>query len=105
MDVSFPANRGTKNITRCLADLRSTCPNGDFVWSYRFFEATLCGAIPIIEQFCPAYEGFRYRTMEQPATVCEWHREDAEHNFTLCRTRLTLPRSELDAEIASLLYP
>jgi hypothetical protein len=81
------------------------CPNGDFVWSYRFFEAALCGAMPIIEQYCPLYEGFRYRTMEDPAAACDWRLEDAEHNFALCRSRLTVSRDELDAEIASLLSP
>jgi hypothetical protein len=25
------------------------CPDGDFVWTYRFFEAVACGAVPIIE--------------------------------------------------------
>ena len=27
------------------------CPDGDFVWTYRFFEAVACGAIPIIERW------------------------------------------------------
>lgn len=39
------------------------CPDGDFVWTYRFFEAIICGAIPIVENKCNAYEGFRYLTI------------------------------------------
>lgn len=36
------------------------CPNGDFTWTYRFFEAILCGAIPIIQHYCELYEGFHF---------------------------------------------
>ena len=34
------------------------CPDGDFVWTYRFFEAILCGAIPIIQNWCELYNGY-----------------------------------------------
>jgi hypothetical protein len=34
------------------------CPDGDFTWTYRFFEAILCGAIPIIQNYCELYEGY-----------------------------------------------
>jgi hypothetical protein len=36
------------------------CPNGDFIWTYRFFEAILCGSIPIIEEDCKLYDGFKF---------------------------------------------
>lgn len=36
------------------------CPNGDFVWTYRFFEAILCKAIPIIEDDCELYGGYHF---------------------------------------------
>ena len=36
------------------------CPNGDFVWTYRFFEAILCRCIPIIEEECELYNGYHY---------------------------------------------
>jgi hypothetical protein len=36
------------------------CPNGDFIWTYRFFEAILCKAIPIIEEDCELYEGYHF---------------------------------------------
>lgn len=79
------------------------CPCGDYVWSYRFFEAVLCGAIPIVEQHCPAYDGFAYRTMDESLSGARWTPQDAQHNFSLCEARLTVPASELNAEIASLL--
>jgi hypothetical protein len=41
------------------------CPNGDFVWTYRFFEAILCGSIPIIEQECNLYDGFKFYTKKE----------------------------------------
>ena len=46
------------------------CPNGDFIWTYRFFEAIACGAIPIIEDDLPLYDGFQYYKMDQP--FCEY---------------------------------
>lgn len=36
------------------------CPNGDFVWTYRFFEAVLCECIPIVEEDCKLYDGYKY---------------------------------------------
>jgi hypothetical protein len=81
------------------------CPSGDHVWSYRFFESALCGAIPIVEQPCPAYEGFTYRTMDESLADVRWNLQDAQHNFALCEARLTVPVDELNAEIASLLTP
>ena len=36
------------------------CPDGDFTWTYRFFEAVMVKAIPIIENECPLYEGYKY---------------------------------------------
>lgn len=36
------------------------CPDGDFTWSYRFFEAILCKAIPIIESDSPLYEDYKF---------------------------------------------
>ena len=79
------------------------CPNGDYVWTYRFFEAAMCGAIPIIEQYCPAYEGFRFRTMEEAANDMTWSLEDAAHNYELCVKRLTVPIERLSSEIDKLL--
>jgi hypothetical protein len=77
------------------------CPSGDFLWSYRFFEATLCGAMPIVEQPVPLYDGFRYRTMAD-AGEPGWSADDAEHNYQLCRERIEVPREALNAELARL---
>lgn len=80
------------------------CPNGDFVWTYRFFEAAMCGAIPVVESSCPPYEGFQFFTMQQSISALQWTEEMAEHNFRLCRERLTIPRQQLDEEIGRLLF-
>jgi hypothetical protein len=79
------------------------CPNGRFVWTYRFFEATLCGAIPIVQTTCELYEGFRYFTMDDDVEQMIWNEADALHNAALCRERLTVPRGELNDEIRYLL--
>lgn len=79
------------------------CPNGDFIWTYRFYEAILCGAIPIIESKCSNYNDFRYRTMEEPLNELVWSREDAEYNYNLCVQRLTVPLEILNSELSTIL--
>ena len=84
------------------------CPSGDFknngvAWTYRFFEAAICGAIPVIEDSCAAYEGYRVRFMSEAIGSLDWSRADAEHNFALARERLTLDSGTLRAEVLGLL--
>jgi len=38
------------------------CPNGDFTWTYRFFESVIFKAIPIIEDYTHHYDGYAYYT-------------------------------------------
>ncbi|RCS25659.1 hypothetical protein DUT91_02450 [Phyllobacterium salinisoli] len=84
------------------------CPSGDFknngiAWTYRFFEAAICGAVPIVEEPCEAYEGFSYRLMSAPLESLQWSRVDAEHNFALALQRLTIDPDILRSEILRLL--
>jgi len=69
------------------------CPSGDFVWSYRFFEAILCGAIPVVEEYCAVYEGFRVRYLKEDATLFDYSEEDAVYNYNLCVSRITIDSS------------
>ncbi|PTB96818.1 hypothetical protein C9994_05750 [Marivirga lumbricoides] len=36
------------------------CPKGDFIWTYRFFEAIQVGSIPYCKYYTSSYEGFKY---------------------------------------------
>jgi hypothetical protein len=129
LNISLADYVGTENVKLFLSDqgrlfprkswntayydllLRSKfvlCPSGDFkhngvAWTYRFFEAAICGAIPVIEESCAAYEGYRVRFMSEPIGSLDWSREDAEHNVALARERLTLEREALRAEVLGLL--
>jgi hypothetical protein len=40
------------------------CPNGDFTWTYRFFEAIIFKSIPIIEDYTYHYNGYHYYTKD-----------------------------------------
>ncbi|MEO8692723.1 MAG: hypothetical protein ABI658_04350 [Acidimicrobiales bacterium] len=71
------------------------CPSGDFVWTYRFFEAAAAGALPIIEHFCDLYDGFVFHTFADPACSFEWTATAAKHNAALVRDRLTVPTADL----------
>ena len=75
------------------------CPSGDYIWSYRFFESILCGAIPIVEESCLAYQGFRFFTLRDRADGIEWREEDAIYNYGLCNDRITVPIDALDREL------
>lgn len=72
------------------------CPDGDFTWTYRFFEAMLCGAIPVIENDCELYQGFEYFSMQDPVASLVYSPAMAEHNYQQAWKRLTLERSELN---------
>jgi hypothetical protein len=101
---SFPTKSWDHKYFNLLAKTQfSLCPRGDHVWTYRFFEAAMCGSIPVIEAYDPIYSGFRFRTLEESSQQLIWSQADAEHNYALCRERLTIPRLELEEEIEKLL--
>lgn len=82
------------------------CPDGDYVWTYRFFEAALCGAIPVIEHDCEHYEGFRFHRIGDPADQLVWREDWAAHNHAAARRLLTVPHDELrDAVEAARIGP
>lgn len=100
----FPVKAWDEEYFRLLADSQFVlCPSGDYVWTYRFFESIMCGAIPIIEKYCPAYEGFRYFSMDDSISSWKWSEEDVNYNFQLCFERLTVPLEELNQEINKIL--
>lgn len=87
----FPEKAWDSNYYEMLANAKFVlCPNGDFIWTYRFFEAALCGAIPVIEDYCELYEGFIYYSMhsgQQPL----WSVESANANYVKARDLLGVP--------------
>lgn len=54
------------------------CPDGDFTWTYRFFEAVMVKAIPIIENECNLYKGFKYY---RKGDNYEYRQDWIEHNI------------------------
>ncbi len=48
-----------KNMARSKFTL---CPDGEFTWTYRFFEAVIFKSIPIIENYTHHYDGYEYYT-------------------------------------------
>ncbi len=78
------------------------CPNGDWVWSYRFFESILCGAIPVVQDDCTLYEGFRYFRMSDDVDTLKWKLYDALYNYELCLERITMSIDQQQAVIDSV---
>lgn len=100
---TFPGKTWDTHYLHSLQRSRfAICLNGDFVWSYRFFEAVLCGAIPIVQEPCAAYDGFKFLSLTEPALSVQWSTEIAEHNYTLAVNRLTVPRDDLVRELQLL---
>jgi hypothetical protein len=62
----------------------------------------LCGAMLVVENICAAYNGFTYYTMDMPAADLRWTQHIADHNFMLCRERLTIPHAILNMELSLL---
>ena len=79
------------------------CPDGDFIWTYRFFEALLCGAIPIIENYCSDYEGFFFYTMDDKIENMYYDENKVQSNFNKAVDYLTIPKKLLNREIINLL--
>jgi hypothetical protein len=99
----FPTKAWDEDYFRMLADSEYVlCPSGDYHWSYRFFEACLCGAVPIVEDVSPLYEGFRYRLMTDARDDAPWSAADAEHNYRSCAQRILVPPAELDDELSRI---
>lgn len=76
------------------------CPNGDYIWTYRFFESILCGAIPVVESNCDLYKDFRYYTLEDNLNDLKWRVEDALHNYMTCISKITIPPHMLNKKIS-----
>jgi hypothetical protein len=75
------------------------CPSGIYIWTYRFFEAILCGAIPIVEKSTSCFDGFIYYNMEEELSNLKWSKEIIDFNYKLCIDRITL--SERDIQLIS----
>ncbi|MBI2834928.1 MAG: exostosin family protein [Acidobacteria bacterium] len=72
------------------------CPPGDYVWTYRFFEAIFCGAMPVVEEPAPCYEGFAFATFSDDPEGLTWSQEIAAANFARAAALLTIMPEELD---------
>lgn len=71
------------------------CPDGDFIWTYRFFEAIMCGAIPVIENICDRYTNFKYYDMKTPLEEMVYDKGMVKHNFEYFKDNYTLLNKQL----------
>jgi hypothetical protein len=99
----FPQKSWDEDYYKILSNSKFVlCPSGDYIWSYRFFESILCGAIPVVEKSCAVYEEFRYKNMADNPNNFLWTIEDAEFNYKLCVEKITIPNFELNNELDNL---
>ncbi|PLX39865.1 MAG: hypothetical protein C0608_10520 [Deltaproteobacteria bacterium] len=96
----FPVKAWDEEYFRMLSKAQFVlCPNGDFIWTYRFFESAMCGAMPIIEDECTHYDGFHFFRMGDDPKTFIWDQNKAFENFERCRTLLTIPKEDFTAEL------
>lgn len=74
------------------------CPNGDFVWSYRFIETVMCGGIPIVETKCDLFDGFRYYTLNESNEKLIYDINIVNHNIQHLINNFTLTNLEVRPE-------
>jgi hypothetical protein len=102
---SFPGKSWDDEYFKLLSRSQFVlCPKGDCVWSYRFYEAILCGAIPIVEDKCSAMNDFIFYHTRDKAQSLEWNSDIALHNFNVVKNRFTLSSCDVDAEIKNIKY-
>ena len=100
----FPKKSWDNNYYNVLLKSKFVlCPSGDFNWSYRFFESILCGAIPIVEKDCNAYDGFKFYFFKNKLDELIYDQEIINHNFNLCLKKITIPNEILEKEIKEIL--
>ena len=80
------------------------CPSGDVgcPWTYRFFEAMICGAIPIVETVSPCYAPYKFYMADEDPKNFIYNPEMVRFNFEQCVKHLTVPIDELTAELNRL---
>lgn len=99
----FPYKSWDNEYYEVLSDSEFVvCPNGDFIWTYRFFEAIMCGAIPVVEDTCELYDGFKYRYMNENIENDKWSEQDAEFNFNLFIKRYVVNKYLFEKEILTI---
>jgi hypothetical protein len=76
------------------------CPSGDFAWTYRVFEAALCGAIPVVQQTCEAYGELVLFSLDDDASSLAWDIHVAEHNRAEAMKLVTATTDELSGALA-----
>lgn len=96
----WPGKAWDQAYVSTLAATRfALCPVSYFsekvTWTYRFFEACAAGALPIVDQVSPLYEGFVYGSMADPVGSFEWTEEVAEANYARALHMLTVPHEEI----------
>lgn len=101
---TFPVKAWDEEYYRLLGRSQFVlCPSGDYTWTYRFFESVLCGAVPIVEDYCEAYNGFYFYSMKEPLENMRWSHKIAEINYNYAINKLSIKKHRLENELCELI--
>jgi hypothetical protein len=81
---------GSLATTKCVL-----CPPGDYEWTYRFYEAMLCGALPIVEKPSKYTDGYHVRLLSDKEF--DYSEQEAIENFNRAVSQLTVPTDVMTA--------
>ena len=101
---NFPEKSWDDNYFNQMSNSKFVlCPDGDYVWTYRFVEAIMCGAIPIVENEADMYSGFHYYKLNDHANQFLYDKRCVLENYELALDRFTISTEVLNKEIMNLL--
>jgi hypothetical protein len=93
MQIIDSKNGRNEETKKTMARTRfSPCPNGNFKWTYRFFEAVIFKSIPIIEYHSPIYDGYKYYEI---GDKYEYNMDYVEFNLLKVKQEMMLEINEL----------
>ena len=101
---TWPSKAWDENYYRRMGSTQfALCPSGDFSWTYRVFEAALCGAIPIVETQLPLYQSLMTVPWNADITQLSWDPAVAEHNRRVATQMVTVDHETLSVALAATL--
>jgi len=100
----FPGKSWDEEYFKLLSQSQFVlCPKGDCLWSYRFLESILCGAIPIVEKECVLTNGFEYYTFSDEVESLKWSKDKSTYNFNHLVSNFTITLEEINTELAHII--
>ena len=71
------------------------CPQGDFIWTYRFFEAIQVGSMPCLTKTCSLYKDFTYINVKSELEKTKDYQSKIPVNLNLIKNKFSLIKTKV----------